>query len=611
MITDPSRVPLSRRAWVGNGVGGALVSADGTIDWYCRGGLSSPPALWRLLDPAGGAVRVGPERTGTAATRELPPSEQRYRAGTNVVETLLEGTGGRRVSVVDFVEWSGTGLDARDRVVRVVRALAGPVDVEVEVFPSGRPAEGGRQDARVESTSDGLVFDGMSVRAGTPLEPSPVDRRTPRWRSVRRLDEGQSFVVTIGAASDTEPLTVDGAMKILESTTLAWRSWVAPMLYDGPYRTQVERSLLAVRSLTERGAPTGAGTASLPRRIGSERNSDDRWVRWRDVALAALCYSAAGLAEDAESAETWLRDAIVEAPLPWPVWLDGEGQPPPPMETLALGGWRKAQPVVVGNPEGLIDLDCYGDVVAAFGSSSRTPGATRADPGPMAAAWPHLVEAVDWVADHWPEPDVGVWASSGPTTMLVASRVQAWDALDRMAGLAWSSNPLDLIAVPWRQQAHEISNWLNADGLAFDGGLRRDGRASGDDEPDAALLRIAWRGPWPSSHPIVTKTVDRILERLSSSGLVYRYSERVDDGRAGPDNPDLLATLWAVRALSALERWDEAHERMEAVSRFAGTAGLLSDAADPVMVELMGNLPSTAAHLALVDASLALGRGPA
>jgi GH15 family glucan-1,4-alpha-glucosidase len=194
--------------------------------------------------------------------------------------------------------------------------------------------------------------------------------------------------------------------------------------------------------------------------------------------------------------------------------------------------------------------------------------------------------------------------------MLVASRVQAWFALDRMVRLARAANPLDLAAVPWQQEARSIVSWLETDGLSFDGGLRRDGSAGGDDEPDAALLRLAWRGPWPASHPVVAKTVDRILDRLSASGLIYRYTERVDDGQAGSDNPDLLASLWAVRALAALERWEEAHERMEAVLALAGPSGLLSEAADPVAGELMGNLPSSAVHLALVDAALELSKGP-
>ena len=49
---------------------------------------------------------------------------------------------------------------------------------------------------------------------------------------------------------------------------------------------------------------------------------------------------------------------------------------------------------------------------------------------------------------------------------------------------------------------------------------------------------------------------------------------------------------------------------MEAVVGTAGSVGLLSEAADPVSGELLGNLPYTAVHLALVEAALALAGGP-
>lgn len=195
--------------------------------------------------------------------------------------------------------------------------------------------------------------------------------------------------------------------------------------------------------------------------------------------------------------------------------------------------------------------------------------------------------------------------------MHVASRIEAWAGLQLVARLAREENPLDLSAPVWQQEARSVLAWIEDKGIAPDGGLRRDGSDGAGDEPDAALLRAVWLGPWPAQHPVVTATVDRVIDRLSSAGLLYRYPEKVDDGRAGPDNPDLTASLWAVRALAELGRWEEAHERMEAVLALAGPAGLLSEAGDPVARELMGNLPAASVHLALVEAAFALARGPA
>ncbi len=130
---------------------------------------------------------------------------------------------------------------------------------------------------------------------------------------------------------------------------------------------------------------------------------------------------------------------------------------------------------------------------------------------------------------------------------------------------------------------------------------------------------MAWDGPWPSHHPVVVATVDRVLEQLSSGPLVYRLPADVDDGYAGLDSPDLLASVWAVRAEAALERWEEAHARMEGLVALAqGTVGaasgsgtgIVGEAADAVSGDLLGNLPATGVHLALVDAAYDLASGP-
>ncbi len=201
-----------------------------------------------------------------------------------------------------------------------------------------------------------------------------------------------------------------------------------------------------------------------------------------------------------------------------------------------------------------------------------------------------------------------MWGLGGPPRDLVASKVQAWVALDRMARRARSANPLDLDAAGWQHAATQIVAWCEAEGLAVDGGLRLE--RSPEDLPDAALLRIAWSGPWPSDHPIVTRTVERIVERLSVGLLVHRYPTSLDDGLAGNDSPDIEVSLWAVRALAHLRRWEEAHARMEAVCSVANPGGLLSATADPASGELLGNLPAVGPHLALIQAALALQEGP-
>jgi hypothetical protein len=605
VLTDADRVPLGARAWIADGNTGALVAADGTIDWYCPGRIDAAPTLARLLDPTAGAVRVGPVRTGTTARRRLPPGGQSYRNDSLVLETEI-GAGESRLLVTDFMPWAGPGSTPPGRIVRVATALAGPVEVEVEVIPGGAwgPAR------TVSGWSEGLVADRTVVHAGFPLVSDPLDRYHPRWRGVRRLDAGESLVVTVddGPLGRHPALSVEGALRAADDTATAWRSWLGPLVYDGSYGPAVRRAALTVRSLTSSfGGPVAAATTSLPRRVGSERGADDRVVRLADAAGAAGTLAAVGFPEDAEAAERWLRVAVEANPAPWPVSLDLEGGPAPERDERPLPGWRRSEPVVTGVVAGIVDHDIFGDVVSSVSISRSGPWGAGGD-GPLIGAWPALVAGADWLTDHWRQTDAGRWGSEGRPARLVASAVQAWVALEGMRHRAQSINPLDLAVVPWHRAARDILAWLEREGLGDDDGLRRD--PDPGDHTDAALLRVAWRGPWPAWHPIVVRTVDRTIERLESGRLLYRLPGEVDDGRAGADNPDLLASLWAVRALARLERWEDANDRMEAILSLAGGPGLLSEAADPTSGELLGNLPSSATHLAVIDAALALTAGP-
>ncbi len=417
-------MPLGARAWLADGVRGALVAADGTIDWYGPLRADQAPWYWRILDPDGGALRVGPVRAGRGAARRLPPHEQSYRRGTNVAELIIGDEHGR-VRVVDALPWPGPNEAPAGRLVRVVTALSGPVDLEVEVAPSGpfRPAR------EVSAREEGIVVDGLAVQAGMPLRAQALDRERAVWRGVRRLAEGETVVVTVDDDVRRPPLSADTGRDLVARSEGAWRSWVWGALVEGPYAAAVERSLLAVRGLTgnDIGSALSAGTTSLPRRPGGERTADGRHIRWSDAASAAATLAAVGLAEDAAAAEDWLRRAAMEADLPWTSALEPDGSPLPEREELGLQGWRRSQPVVVGKdlpgPPGAVEMDLYGDVLSAV-----RPGNS------VAAAWPALAAAADWVADHWQESDRGAWGLAGAKPeRLVTSVLQAWFALSRMA----------------------------------------------------------------------------------------------------------------------------------------------------------------------------------
>ena len=628
MIPSRGLVPLAARAWVADGSSGALCAADGTIDWWCPGRADNAAVLSRILNERGGAVRIA--LAGGATDRRVRLGTQHYLLNSNAAVTAMRGAESA-IEIVDYLRWPGAAERPPGRIVRLVTATRGPAEVEIEVAPGGPwgPA------AQVSGWSSGVAFDGTVVRTGTPMLPMSAGRdpRTGRqiahWQGRVRLDAGESLVVTIerGGGEALSPLRVDTAHQALSDTVVAWRGWLAPAMLEGPYARLAARALLAVRSLVPfgSGAPFMAATTSLPRLPGGERQWDGRVTRLGTVAHAAVTLRGVGLVEDAEAAEAWLRAALEDTggAGPWPAAvLDATGHPAPEAEDLGLSGWRGSQPVISGAPGGRLDLDGAADLWRAVRAApppsttaTEAPGALPRAAGPLTAAWPALVGAADWLGDHWATPDHGVWLGGAgwgeapAPALLVSSRLRVATALGRAAELARSADPFDLSAVGWQQAARKVVEWVEANGVAATGGLRRD--TSPTDYPDAALLRVAWEGPWPAHHPLVVGTVDRVVERLSAGALCYRQPPDLDDGAAGTDAPDLLASVWAVRALAAVGRWEEAHERIEALVDLAGPLGLLSAAADPLAGELLGNFPDTAVHLALVDAANALARGPA
>jgi GH15 family glucan-1,4-alpha-glucosidase len=593
VIGGGDALPLRARGAIGDTGTMALVAADGTIDWWCPGRFDAPAALFKLLHADGGAVRVGP-------AGEPRAGEQAYDPQTNVLRTRLPSSEGE-LEVVDFMPWDGSDRPS-GRIVRLVTALRGRVDVDVDVQPGAR--FGPARD--VHAFSEGIVFDDVSVHTGCPM-----DGRHGTFR----LEAGDRWVVVldeVGERGRVEGLSIAGALDLLDRTTSAWRSHLSPLTYEGPYRADVERSLLALKGLTY--GPTGtmvaAATTSLPELVGGERNWDYRYAWVRDASLAIDATYDAGLTEAAEVFNEWLLRVLGSAAtstFPLRPLYDVDGRPLDPGDEveLALDGWRGSQPVRVGNGAAdHLQLDFYADLVSSIHVEQFRREGSR-----VAELWGGLARMADWLTTAWRSPDRGIWELRSRPRHLVSSKLACWYTLDRMVELARARNPLDLDAVRWREAAKEIVAWLEANAMAPDGGLQADD--SGRVLPDGYLVQLAWRNPWPGDDRVVDVTIDRVLEQLGTGPFVHRYTADLDDGFAPGEGAFLACSFWAVEALAQRGRWEEAHERMEALCAFGQPLGLFPEQADPATGEFLGNLPQAFSHLTFIQAALALARGPA
>jgi|SRR5829696_7683390 len=128
----------------------ALVSMDGSVDWFCLPRFDSPSVFGALLDDArGGHFRIRP--TGGPYT-----SKQVYYPDSAVLVTRFFTEAGVG-EVADFMPVVGAGATDRHRLVRIVRCVRGRLTFSVDVAPR---FDYGRRPHRTYATGSGAVFTG-------------------------------------------------------------------------------------------------------------------------------------------------------------------------------------------------------------------------------------------------------------------------------------------------------------------------------------------------------------------------------------------------------------------------------------------------------------------
>lgn len=413
-----ARLPLRERLVVADGQTAALVGADGTVDWWCPERLDGPPLLWRLLDPEGGALRVGP----------VGPSHHRlaYEGATLITSTVHDTVSGA-VEVVDLLDGA---------LLRVATVVKGEVELEVVIAP-GRAW---RRSTRFDPFDGGVAFDGWMLRA-----PGLAFSRAPEGaRAVARLGSGDRVVVSLDRAD--APLLVEReALDRLDRQRERWRRLAASTLYEGPGANAVRRSVLLVSAI-----PTRSATTSLTVPGREERAVDSRHTFVSDACGAYHLLGELGHHEPAADALAWMSRVVAPGwPVPSACTLDGEpGAVAEELERLA--GWRGA-PVRVGirDERPVVDLDL--------------PGALATVVEPLAAErWGALVKIADGVADARPAS--------------LVEQVRSWALLDEADRMGRSRNPLDLDTAAWHAAAVPLRRGIEAGLAGPPGGLGSDPR---------------------------------------------------------------------------------------------------------------------------------------
>jgi GH15 family glucan-1,4-alpha-glucosidase len=586
---------------------GALVSGDGSIDWLCVPRFDSPSVFARLLDPGAGHWSICPSGTFDTMRRYLPESlvlETRFMTPTGAM--MLTDA----LVFDDDERGHEIGFDAPHVLTRVVEVTDGEVALDAEF--ALRPEYGG-VSPRLQVVDGGVLVSGGATRLLlSGPEPTAFEGATAVWRL--GLTAGQSVAFALQYASPGRPVPdawSDRAIrKRLADTEAGWRSWSElHQRYEGAWRDAVHHSGRVLQALTYRptGAIVAAATTSLPEEVAGSRNWDYRYAWVRDASITIQALWVAACPDEAGRFLSFLIGAAGTNPgrdggLQIMYGVGGEHDLSE-RELAHLEGWRSSRPVRVGNAAWeQVQNDGYGALLdAAYRYRDNLGEEIEAG---IAAV---LIGVADAAAAMWTEPDQGIWELRGEPGHHLHSKLMCWVALDRAVRLADQLGAQGK-APEWDATADRIRHAILDQGWNEELGAYT--QSFGSDRLDSSTLMLAITGFLLASDPRMRSTIEQVATQLSAPcGLLYRYLG--DDGMDGNESPFLICSYWLAECWALAGELGAAQEIFERATAYANDVGLLSEEADPVTGELLGNYPQAFSHIGLVNAAWTISQAEA
>jgi GH15 family glucan-1,4-alpha-glucosidase len=259
-----------------------------------------------------------------------------------------------------------------------------------------------------------------------------------------------------------------------------------------------------------------------------------------------------------------------------------------------------SSPVRIGNGAATqLQLDIYGELMDSLYLCNKYGLPVYHD------GWIEVTRTLEWLMDHWDQPDEGVWETRGGRRDYTYSRLMSWVAVERAIRIARQRGlPGDIPR--WSAVRDRIYNQI------MERGWHRERRAFvqhyDTDALDASVLLMPLCKFIAPTDPRWISTLDAITAELVSDSLVYRYNvDASPDGLAGEEATFSMCSFWWVEALTRAGRLDEARLAFEKMLSYANHVGLYAEEIGPTG-EQLGNFPQAFTHLALISAAYNLDR---
>ena len=516
-----------------------------------------------------------------------------------MLETTFEARGGN-ATLYDFFSLTGDG-ERGPRIVRVLEATRGSVDMEVRIAPRFDYGEVRpwirRHGHRLFSAIGGN--DGLVVWCDEELEENPEHELTVRFTLAagdrRHLSLTYCAPEMIDAHEGPDEPDAAALDAALDEAVSRWRKWTETLALRSDDEPGARRSGLTLKALTYEptGAIVAAPTTSLPEALGGPRNWDYRFAWVRDASFSARAFAELGAVDEADAFRAFIMRSAAGHADDLQVLYGPGGERRIRGETLAaLEGYQRSSPARAGNDAaGQRQLDAYGELV------NLTWRWHRRGHSPSDDDWRFLVSLIDHAAENCSEPDQGIWEWPGDPEHFVHSKVLCWSALDRGIRLADEC----MRRAPtrrWKRARDGLREDIDKRGYDSKRGVYV--QAYGRKDLDAALLLlptveyVAW------DDEKMLRTVAAIREELDAGdGLLYRY--RRDDGLPRQEGAFLCCSFWLVECLARGGDIEQAREVFNLTISKANDLGLFSEEIAPEVRRAAGQFPagadSSGAHL--------------
>lgn len=578
---------------VGNCKSCALVSKEGSIDWFCFPEFDSPSVFAKILDEEkGGHFCLVPEQEHKASQRYLP--------NTNILETLFESDKSS-FKVIDFfprynklVPGGRKKPFRQNKLIRLVFPIKGKPSVRVFYKPKLMYAAGGDLD---EITGNRIITrnHGSEIHLTSNLNPETITNN-----DAFILDKPKCFI--IGDKVEDSKRILSDCKKLLFWTKKYWEGWVSSLALPEKYKGVIIRSALTLKLLTfsESGAILAAATTSIPEEIGTERTFDYRFCWIRDASFTVDALKKIGRDHEARKLLNFIIDNTLKKKKKLQIMYGIRGETDLEEKTLDhLSGFMDSRPVRIGNAaHGQKQNDIYGSVIDIlylyFVYYEYEKKMRRRH-------WKLLKYLVKEIRKNWMGKDSGIWEFRGTDDHFTYSKLMCFLGMDRATRIAEHYNK-NSVALRWARLREKIREDIlqkawNPKKNAFT-------MTYGGKEMDASLLTMSYHDFLEPEDPRLVGTVHMIGEELGKGPFLQRYMIEDDFGRS--KSSFTICSFWMAYALYFIGEKQKAQDMFDELMKYSNHLGLFSEDLDVENKDLLGNFPQAYTHIAVINTAVLL-----